>query len=62
MAANVAEWTTEYSTNTYNGKNYPCVCRGGNYKESKNYTTLRYYNESTDIIEWFSFRTLLNLK
>ena len=31
MAANVGEWTTEYSTSTNSSIAYPCTYRGGNY-------------------------------
>lgn len=38
MASNCWEWTTE----TYSYSNYPCVNRGGGYRDSCNYTSSRY--------------------
>ena len=41
MAANVGEWTTEYSTSTDSSNAYPCTNRGGNYYCSYYYTAYR---------------------
>ncbi len=62
MAANLLEWTTEYSTYTGNGDNYPCVRRGGIYNYSGNYTAYRTYNSTTNSSRNFGFRPLLYLK
>ena len=41
MASNVAEWTTEHSSNTNGSIAYPCVGRGGGYYGSNSYTADR---------------------
>ena len=47
MAANVGEWTTEYSTSTVSSSAFPCTYRGGNYLYSYNYTANRNYGYAT---------------
>ena len=54
MSGNACEWTTEYSTYSYNSDFYPCVTRGGYYYtdsglanfytsyRSSSYTTISY--------------------
>ena len=55
MASNVREWTTE----TSNSSNYPCVDRGGSYYDSSIYTSTR-SNPSTSVIsKLVGFRPLL---
>ena len=44
MAANVGEWTTEYSARTLSSPAYPCTYRGGNYSYSNDYTARRLNN------------------
>ena len=55
MASNVIEWTTE----TSNRSNYPCVSRGGYYGNSFVYTSNRYNGNTSDSIVNFGFRPLL---
>ena len=57
MAANVREWTTEYST--YNA--YPCTYRGGQYGYDL-YTMDRTYNDATFSYRSIGFRVLLYVK
>ena len=62
MAGNIFEWTTEYSTNASDSINYPCVHRGGYYKNSDDYTAIRYYDTGDNSYEVVGFRPLLYLK
>ncbi len=62
MAANVREWTTEYSTNTNSSNAYPCTHRGGNFNNSLNYTAYRNYNYATISNSGFGFRVALYIK
>ena len=55
MAGNVYEWTTESSNRT----DYPCVKRGGSYKEDTSYTSYRYYNSTTHMSDFLGFRPIL---
>ena len=55
MASNVYEWSTE----TANDSNYPCVCRGGRYRNSSNYTNLRDNASTSNIYDFLGFRPLL---
>ena len=62
MAKNVREWTTEFSTNTNNGSDSPCVRRGGDYNNSSNCTASRYSDSTTAKYPNIGFRPLLYLK
>ena len=62
MAGNVVEWTTEYSTYTFSGYNFPCVIRGGLYCDSDYYTAYRDLNFTTLSVSDIGFRPLLYLK
>ena len=55
MASNVVEWTTE--TSDYS--NHPCVGRGGRYDDSYGYTSYRYYGNTSDSNVSNGFRPLL---
>ena len=60
MAANVKEWTTEYSTSTHSSTAYPCSSRGGMY--SNNYTAFRSDCTATDSNSYIGFRVSLYVK
>jgi competence protein ComGC len=66
MSGNADEWTTEYSTNSYNSNFYPCVYRGGFYYtgngKAYNYTSNRNYNDTTYSDSNGSLRSLLYVK
>ena len=62
MAANVGEWTTEYSTNTGSSYANPCTFRGGNYSYSGNFTAIRGYNSATLSSNGLGFRVALYIK
>ena len=62
MAANTAEWTTEYSTLTFSSLAYPCANRGGDYSSSNGYTCNRNYLSATRSNIGISFRPLLYVK
>ena len=57
MASNVIEWTTETSNNS----NYPCVRRGGNYNDNSYYTSIRSDNNTSNSTDGIGFRPLLYL-
>ena len=48
MAANIYEWTTEYSTYTRSSLAYPCTYRGGNCYDRNIYTASRHYSSATN--------------
>ncbi|MGN1269284.1 MAG: type II secretion system protein [Clostridia bacterium] len=48
MASNITEWTTEYSTYTYNGYARSCGSRGGEYSDRSNTWTERRGNYYAD--------------
>ena len=62
MAANVGEWTTEYSTYTYSSTAYPCTYRGGNFSYSGHYTASRFSYFATSSGSSFGFRVALYIK
>ncbi len=62
MAANVAEWTTEYSTYTTSSLAYPCIYRGGSYYDSGYYTASRYRDNATLSTGDIGFRVVLYVK
>ena len=55
MASNIREWTTE----TSNDSNYPCVNRGGVYDDSNYYTSVRNSRNTSDSYVSSGFRPLL---
>ena len=55
MASNVYEWTTETSDHS----NLPCVYRGGGYDSSNNYTCYRDYYDTSYSDAFYGFRPLL---
>ena len=57
MASNIREWTTETSDNSSN----PCVSRGGSYRRNSYYTSDRYGDNISGVIDFFGFRPLLYL-
>ena len=57
MASNVIEWTTETSNNS----DFPCVNRGGDYYNNYNYTSNRYGNNTSYSDVYIGFRPLLYL-
>ena len=62
MAGNEAEWTTEYSTETFRTYADPCVSRGGRYDVSANYRTSdRYLSGAKSSDRGKSFRSVLYL-
>ena len=58
MAANIAEWTTEYSTITDSSNAFPCTYRGGDY----DYTAYRDGNRATVSDFYTGFRVTLYIK
>ena len=62
MAANTAEWTTEYSTYTIGSLAYPCTYSGGYYDSSNDYTRSRGSYRATFSSSYLSFRPLLYVK
>ena len=66
MSGNAYEWTTEYSTSSHNSNFYPCVRRGGYYNtdngRAHNYTSDRYYDNTTSSNSYSSLRSLLYVK
>ena len=62
MAANLLEWTTEYSTLAISKVAFPCTDRGGVYYDSDNYTSYRHDYIATYRSNNVSFRTLLYVK
>ena len=57
MASNVYEWTTETSNDSDN----PCVSRGGGYYHSYYYTSSRYCTDTSNRYDFIGFRPLLYL-
>ena len=55
MASNCYEWTTETSS----GSTLPCASRGGNYNNSRYYTSSRGYYSTSYSSGYISFRSLL---
>ena len=55
MASNIYEWSTE----TSNDSSSPCVNRGGGYKHSYNYTSIRFNRATSDSYDDYGFRPLL---
>ena len=55
MASNLYEWTTE----TFNNSDYPCVNRGGSYYYSGHYTSNRRNNSTSHSDDSYGFRPLL---
>ena len=66
MSGNAYEWTTEYSTYSFNSNVYPCVSRGGYYSTdyggARNYTSYRGDDGTTLSISGNSLRSLLYVK
>ena len=63
IAANLREWTTEYSTYVYDSYNSShCTIRGGNCSVSDYYTGNRLYDHTTSGYYSASFRPLLYVK
>ena len=66
MSGNAYEWTTEYSTYSFNSNVYPCVSRGGYYVTdgggARNYTSYRGDDGTTLSISRYSLRSLLYVK
>ena len=62
MAANVFEWTTEYSALTLSSSAYPCTYRGGVYSNSNDYTAYRYSYNATYSFNYLGFRVALYIK
>ena len=62
MAANVGEWTTEYSSGTLSSFAYPCTYRGGYYSNSSYYTARRDSISATDSDYSIGFRVALYIK
>ena len=62
MAANTAEWTTEYSTHTGRIDASPCTGRGGRYYDSDFYTSDRHPCSATLSDFSYSFRPILYVK
>ena len=57
MAGNCYEWTTE----TCSGSSFPCVVRGGGYRNSDDFTSLRDNDGTSVASSSYSFRPLLYL-
>ena len=66
MSGNACEWTTEYSTLSYNSYFGPCVFRGGSYHtdngEAYSYTSYRFYDYTTLSYCYYGLRPLLYVK
>ena len=63
MAANVREWTTEYSDDIGSDEAYPCVARGDDYVINFEFATVyRQTYMETDECSFLGFRPLLYLK
>ena len=61
MKGNLHEWTTEYSSYSYDGYLYfSCVARGGEYVYSDFYTADRYFGNAADSISSYGFRAVLS--
>ncbi len=62
MAANVTEWTTEYSTYTNSDASNPCTFRGSAYSMTDGYTSIRDSSDVTTSHEGVGFRVVLYIK
>ena len=64
MAANIIEWTTEYSayTNSIDGVSFPCTFRGSGYNISYGYTSIREISDTTTSMNGIGFRVTLYVK
>ena len=62
MAANLWEWTTEYSTLTDSSHTLPCLNRGGYYNFTTAFTSSHYHSGATHSDSSISFRPLLYVK
>ena len=64
MAANLLEWTTEYSayTNSIDGVSFPCTFRGSGYNISYGYTSIREISDTTTSMNGIGFRVTLYVK
>ena len=64
MAANLLEWTTEYSTNTNSVVRTPffCIVRGGGYDYNVVYTANRNYDDAPDSGSIIGFHVSLYIK
>ena len=62
MAANVTEWTTEYSTGTVSSFSYPCASRGGFCLGSDLYTASRGGLSATNSDFHIGFRVVVYIK
>ena len=59
MVANEYEWTTEYSAHKDSSRAYPCVGRGGHYRNSTYYMACRNLSNATISDNFISFRPVL---
>ena len=62
MAANLVEWTTEYSTYIFNNTLYNCTHRGGVYTASVHSTAGRSWDHVLNANQEIGFRVLLYIK
>ena len=64
MAANIMEWTTEYSTYIHNNTYAcPCTSRGGKFDANGHYTSMRDYTLFATYTDYFiGFRPILYIK
>ena len=62
MAANISEWTTEYSTFERSSNASPCTYRGGNFSNSIYYAADRNYSYATTSSTYIGFRVSLYIK
>ena len=66
MSGNAYEWTTEYSTHSYDSNFSPCVIRGGCYSAANgqafNYTPFRYSDHTSISNSYTGLRPLLYVK
>ena len=62
MAANVKEWSTEFSSYKNENYPYPCVRKGGVYDNNENYPYTRTYGVSTNAYIFTSFRPIIYIK
>ena len=62
VAANLTEWTTEYSTYTNSDASNPCTFRGSAYSMTDGYTSIRDSSDVTTSHEGVGFRVVLYIK
>ena len=63
MAANITEWTTEYSTYTDSiDASFPCTFRGSAYSMTYGYTSIRDYSDAITSHSGAGFRVVLYIK